>query len=344
MLTGLWLLALCLPPGSGFGEAATRGTQAYDRAAAKLKYRRPETSPQPPGNGTSPARVELGKLLFFDPRLSGSGLISCATCHNPSFAWGDAMDRAVGWQMKRLVRRTPTILNVAWADTLFWDGRAASLEEQAVGPIASPDEMNVPIEDVLKKIRSLAGYRTLFQKAYPAESDSVNKDTLAKAIASFERTVVSSKAPFDEWIEGREQAIPESAKLGFDVFNTRGNCSRCHTGWNFSDDGFHDLGISTADPGRGKFFPGKEDMQFTFKTPTLRNVARRAPYMHDGSVDTLEAVIELYDKGPRIHRESISPDFVKLNLSADEKRELIDFLSTLTSQDRPVELPLLPVR
>jgi cytochrome c peroxidase len=314
----------------------------YERSVTKLKYVRPAEVPQPVGNRITAERAELGKSLFFDPRLSGSGLISCGSCHNPSFDWGDGMDRAVGWQMKRLGRRTPTILNTAWAESLFWDGRAGSLEEQALSPIAAKDEMNLPIERAVARIESIEGYRILFTRAYPGEK--LGKDTLAKAIATFERTVVSAKAPFDEWIDGNEQAIPESAKRGFDLFNTKANCNRCHGGWNFTDDGFHDLGIAKEDHGRGKLLPQKGDVQFTFKTPTLRNVARRAPYMHDGSVETIEAVIDLYDKGPGIHRESISPDFLKLNLTAVQRKELIEFLSTLTSRDRAVEYPILPVQ
>ncbi len=316
--------------------------ERYDRNTAKTKYIRPAAVPDPPGNRMTAERVQLGKALFFDPRLSGSGLISCGSCHNPSFAWGDGMARAVGWQMKQLDRRTPTILNTGWAESLFWDGRAGSLEEQALGPIGSADEMNGgPIETVIPKLVAIRGYRDGFARAYPGEG--ISKESIAKAIASFERTVISARAPFDDWIAGREPAISESAKRGFDLFNTKANCAKCHTGWNFTDDGFHDLGISRTDPGRGKFLPQKADSQFTFKTPTLRNVVERAPYMHDGSVTTLDAVIDLYDKGPEVKRESISPDFLKLNLTVAEKRDLMAFLHTLSSLDPAVEFPRLPL-
>src|SRR5450631_2380943 len=133
----------------GLASMGAQASESYNRSMAKAKYSRPASAPQPEGNRLTPERVQLGKALFFDPRLSGSGLISCGSCHNPSFAWGDGLERAVGWRMKRLARRTPTILNTAWAETLFWDGRASSLEEQATGPIASPDEMNASLESVI---------------------------------------------------------------------------------------------------------------------------------------------------------------------------------------------------
>jgi cytochrome c peroxidase len=303
-------------------------------------YERPKAIIAPGENAYSPEREMLGRSLFFDPRLSGSNWISCATCHNPAMSWGDGLPKAIGHGMQELGRRTPTILNLAWSEVFFWDGRATSLEEQAVGPIAAPGEMNMPLDKMVAKVRSVPGYKSLFARAFPEES--VDEKTVAKAIANFERTIVSAKAPFDEWLEGNENAVSEEAKRGFMLFNTKANCAKCHGGWRFTDDSFHDIGIGGADQGRGKFFESVGAMQFAFKTPGLRNTDQRAPYMHDGSENTLEDVIELYQVGGRVRRASLSPEIRPLNLTEQEKRDLIAFLKTLTSIDRAIEVPTLP--
>jgi cytochrome c peroxidase len=162
-----------------------------------------------------------------------------------------------------------------------------------------------------------------------------------RALATFERTIVSGSAPFDEWVAGREFAISPSAKRGFDLFNTKAACEKCHSGWNFTDNGFHDTGIAGPDKGRGEQLP-LEAMQYAFKTPTLRNATRRDPYMHNGSEATLEDVIELYDRGGREKRPSLAPEIVPLHLTEQEKRDLIAFLATLTSEDKPIAIPVLP--
>src|SRR4051794_14915566 len=203
----------------GFNAAQTTNTRAagmgsYSRTEAKAAYQRPANIPFPPENTYSRDRELLGRTLFFDPRLSGAGNLACANCHNPGLAWGDGLPRAIGHGGKLLRRRTPTILNGAWADLLFWDGRAESLEEQALAPVGSPDEMNLPLVDMVARVRSIDGYRSLFENAYPGEA--IAEGTIAKAIATFERTVVSGKAPFDRWIAGDESALSEQAKRGFD--------------------------------------------------------------------------------------------------------------------------------
>jgi cytochrome c peroxidase len=241
--------------------------------------------------------------------------------------------------MQQLGRRTPTVLNTAWASSLFWDGRAATLEEQALGPITSPGEMNMDMSGMLEKIKAVEGYRQMFAKAYPGEP--ISEQTVAKAIATYERTLVSGKAPFDEWIEGDDDAISPAAKRGFAIFNGKGNCAACHSTWRFTDDSFHDIGVPGEDIGRGKFLK-LDTMQYAFKTPTLRNVDQRAPYMHDGSEATLAEVIALYDKGGRVKRASLSPEMKPLNLTAAEKLDLEAFLHSLTSQDGPVLLVSLP--
>lgn len=310
-----------------------------DTSSVRAKYLRPVAVPVPADNVITPERVLLGKTLFFDPRLSVSSFISCATCHNPGFGWSDGLPKGIGHGMKELGRHTPTILNSAFGDLMFWDGRADSLEAQALGPIQSAAEMNMPLEQVVERLCSISGYKPMFERAYPNEG--ISEKTIAKAIASFERTVVTGDAPFDRWVKGDDSAISESAKRGFSLFNGKARCAQCHSGWNFSDSGFHDIGVADDDPGRGKLLK-LEAMQHAFKTPTLRNATLRAPYMHNGSEATLEAVVEFYDKGGNAHRPSLASEMARLDLSATDKADLIEFLRTLTSPEPPVTVPLLP--
>jgi len=323
---------------STIGE--TPGKPASELARLKAGYRRPGSIPFPADNRYTPERERLGRTLFFDPRLSRSGWIACATCHNPGFSWGDALPRAIGHGMKTLDRRTPTILNLAWAEAAFWDGRAATLEEQALGPIEAPGEMSMPLGEMLSRIRAIPGYRHLFTVAYPDEG--ITKETVAKAIATFERTVVSAEAPFDRWVRGKEDAISDAARRGFVLFNTKARCNTCHSDWRFTDDSFHDIGLPTRDRGRGEILEGIEVMEHAFKTPTLRNVDHRGPYMHDGSLATLEEVIDLYDRGGQVKRPSLSREIRPLHLTAREKADLVAFLKTLTSADPPPFVPTLP--
>ena len=287
----------------------------------------------------TPEKVALGQMLFFDPRLSGSGAISCATCHNPALGWSDALPKGIGHMGGRLGRHTPTILNVAYGEPYFWDGRAATLEDQAKGPLTSAAEMNMPAEGAVSKILSIPGYVTAFAYAFPGKAVSV--DTIAAAIASYERTVVSSSAPFDKWVAGDETTVSASAKRGFALFNGKANCAVCHSGWRMTDDGFHDIGISGTDLGRAKVSPGIVQLEYAFKTPTLRNINQRAPYMHDGSLATLSAVIDHYDNG-FVNRPSLDPQMHRLELTPMEKADLLAFLNTLTSVDTPAVVPVLP--
>jgi cytochrome c peroxidase len=312
----------------------------YDREAMKATFMRPAEIPFPADNAFTPERAALGKALFFDPRLSGSNAISCASCHNPAFSWGDALPKGIGHGSKPVGRRTPTILNTAFAELLFWDGRAGSLEEQALGPISAPGEMNLPQDQLVDKLKSIAGYEEMFAAAYPGESISL--ETIGKAIATFERTVISGAAPFEAWIAGDESAISESAKRGFDLFNTKASCVQCHAGWNFTDNGFHDIGLADSDVGRGAHLPEIESMHHAFKTPTLRNVAHRAPFMHDGSEKTMEDVVLFYNRGGAARRPSLSPEIKPLSLDQQEMDDLCNFLRTLTSHDEPVHIPTLP--
>ena len=309
------------------------------RSDWKKKYARPSTIPFPGDNGFSKEKELLGRTLFFDPRLSGSRSIACSNCHNPGFAWGDGLPKAIGTDMKVLGRRSPTILNVAWTDLLFWDGRADSLEQQALSPIAAPGEMNQSLDGMVSTIQAIPEYSPLFAKAYPAEP--ISPVTVAKALATFERTIVSARAPFDEWIGGRENAISDDAKSGFDLFNGSAGCAKCHSEWIFTDGGFHDIGLEGSDPGRARNLH-LAAMQNAFKTPTLRNIDRRGPYMHDGSEPTLEQVIAFYDQGGKARRPSLAPEIKPLNLTLEEKKQLVEFLKTLTSIDAPAVVPMLP--
>jgi cytochrome c peroxidase len=306
----------------------------------KAHYARPASIPFPDDNPYSDAKYELGRKLFFDPRLSGSGVTSCATCHNPAFNWGDGLAKGVGQAHKPLGRKTPTILNLAWDSLYFWDGRAGSMEQQALMPISSPAEMNMPHDVMIKRLDGVPAYRPLFLKAFPGDAAPISTANIARAIATFERKVVSGTAPFDRWLAGDEKAISASAKHGFELFNGKANCAACHSGWNFSDGSFHDIGLPDEDVGRGKILP-LPTMKHAFKTMGLRNIAQRYPYMHDGSLPTLAAVIDHYD-GKFTRRDSLD-DFMKpLNLDPQERADLIAFLQTLTSDDAPVAIPVLP--
>jgi cytochrome c peroxidase len=241
--------------------------------------------------------------------------------------------------MAQLGRHSPTIINAAWGSIFMWDGRLANLEEQALGPIQSPGEMNMPVEKLMERLAGIPEYKPLFDAAFPNEGMKI--PTLAKAIATYERTVVSERAPFDAWIDGNEKAISEDAKRGFALFNGKAQCSACHEGWNFTNEGFQDIGLPSEDVGRGQFVPGVIKMQHAFKTPSLREITRRSPFMHDGSLATLEAVVEHYDHGG-VDRPSRSDLMRPLGLTAQEKADVVAFLKTLTSDLSPTSVPVLP--
>ncbi len=317
-------------------ELPSKATASLD--ALKAQYRRPASIPFPKENPYTPQKMLLGKKLYFDTRLSVTSAQSCASCHNPGFGWGDGLAVGVGYGMAKLGRHSPTVVNAAWGAVFMWDGRLANLEEQALGPIQSPGEMNMPIEQLMARLVSIAEYKPLFAEAFPGEDMSAK--TLAKAIATYERTIVSERAPFDDWIEGNEQAISEDAKRGFALFNGKAQCSSCHEGWNFTNDGFQDIGLPSEDVGRGKYLAVLK-MQHAFKTPGLREITRRSPYMHDGSIATLEQVVEHYDGGG-VERRSRSDLIKPLNLTSQEKSDLVAFLRTLTSNLDPTGVPVLP--
>jgi cytochrome c peroxidase len=304
----------------------------------RLEYRHPNKTPFPEDNPYSEAKAALGRSLFFDPILSGSRLRSCASCHNPSLSWGDGRARAIG--DGQMSRRTPTALNLAWVTRTGWDGKFRDVEAFTFGPITSPLNMNAPEATVIERLMSIPGYVHLFSAAFG--EGPITRAKIELSLATFERSIVSTTAPFDRWVMGDEAAIDHAAKRGFALFNGRARCSECHSGWAFTDGSFHDIGTAEGDDvGRGRLFPTSVKLRYAFKTPTLRDVARRAPYMHDGSVPTLEEVIALYDRGG-IERPSRSELIAPLRLTQAEKADLVAFLKTLTGEPEPTSLPVLP--
>jgi len=321
---------------------ATFADSAKDRriAAWLADYRRPAALPFPEDNPYSTAKAELGRMLFFDPLLSASGSRSCASCHNPGLSWGDGLARSVGDGHTSMALRAPTLLNVAWTLRLGWDGKFRDLEAVTFAAITGTGNMNLPEAKAVGRVAANPGYARAFAKAF--DGGGVTRQNIELALATYERTIVSNEAPFDRWRDGDEAAVSEAAKRGFVLFNGRARCSGCHSGWAFTDNSFHDIGTAEGDDiGRGRLFPTSIKLRYAFKVPTLRDVARRAPYMHDGSVSTLEAVIDLYDRGG-IDRPSRSALIRPLGLTADEKADLAAFLRTLTSPPQVVPVPTLP--
>ena len=328
LVLGLWA-------GASFSSDASP-----ERAVWREKYRRPGEIPFPERNPYSEAKFKLGRMLFFDPLLSGSEARACATCHNPGLSWGDGLPRAIGEKQAAMQLRTPTLLNVAWTEQLGWDGHFRNLESVAFGPILSPGNMNMQEPRLISRLSAIPGYVSAFYESFG--EGAITRQKIELALATFERSIVSGEAPFDRWIKGDERAISEQAKRGFDLFNGKANCAACHTGWAFTDNSFHDIGVARADDlGRGKLFPKSVKLQHAFKTPTLRDVARRAPYMHDGSVATLDAVIDLYDRGGT-GRPSRADEIKPLGLTSTEKVDLIAFLQTLSGKPEPLSVPPLP--
>lgn len=311
------------------------GALADDTTMDELKsgYRRAMTPPV--GNA---ALVELGRDLFFDPVISSTGQTSCATCHRPESAYSinEPHSRTDSGQLT--FRRTQTLLGIGHARPPFdWDGRAATLEAQAVSSIGIgsmslfPSKTPVKVDEIMARLRGKDGYVVKFKAAFA--DGTIKIDNVVTALAAFQRTIEPGEAPFDRFVEGDDNAISGAAKRGFLLFNGKGGCAQCHGGWRFTDDLFHDIGISTSDLGRGAELKKNGKMQYAFKTPTLRQVAQRAPYMHDGSMTTLRDVMLHYVKGG-IDRPSRSSKMAPVALSPAEQDDLIAFLETL-SEDRP---------
>lgn len=299
----------------------------------------PELS-HPDDNPPTAEKIALGKQLYFDPRLSADKTISCASCHDPQKGWSNGEQFATGVGQLKGGRNSPTIINSAYNMFQFWDGRAGSLEEQALGPIQNPIEMNMTLDAVVGRLNKVEGYRRQFKKVFG--SPEITSENIAKAIAAYERTVLSGDAPYDRYQEGDQEALSPAAKRGMDLFFGKAHCSACHTGPNFTDNAFHNVGIGMdadqPDVGRQAISKLGGD-RGSFKTPTLREIARTAPYMHDGSLKTLEEVVEHYDKGG-IANEFLDEEIFPLNLTEQEKQDLITFLKDgLSSPDYPLHKP-----
>jgi len=296
--------------------------------------------PVPADNPQSPAKIELGKRLFFDTRLSGDSSSSCSTCHSPDKGFTDWLPRSKGFKGVLLRRNSPTVLNAAFNTAQFWDGRAATLDEQCKGPLLSPDEMNMVDEThLIARLNAVPEYRRDFQTVFNA---GPSLDNVARAVAAFERTLITPNARFDQYMQGNKKALTDQEKRGLVVFFGRGACSECHKGANFTDNLYHNLG-TTAVKGNpedlGRFeITKKEEDRGAFKTPSIRNVTMTAPFMHDGSSATLEDVVEFYDRGGGDGPIKDKLIF-KLSLSIQEKADLVAFLKTLTGTLPHVEVP-----
>lgn len=297
----------------------------------------------PADNTWSKEKEELGKKLYFDPRLSGSNWISCATCHNPGLGWGDGLPRTIGDGQKELGRHAPTIINSGYFDLQMWDGRKKSLEDQAKGPIAAKVEMNQDYDELIRELKALPGYVKRFDAVFGKSSLTI--DNIAKAIATFERSIVSKNAPYDKYWAGDKSAMSQSAVNGMNLFFGKAKCSICHNGPVFTDSGFHNIGVKAAGPLKvdlGRYNESKVDFdKGAFKTPGLRSISQSAPYMHNGTETTLEAVIEFYDRGGDV-KENLSPFITPLGLTAKEKKDLFEFLKALDGEPIRVTFPDLP--
>lgn len=278
-------------------------------------------------------KEQLGELLFFDPILSSNNQISCASCHKPEFAFSDTVALSSGVDGKKGTRNTPSAMNMAARSFFFHDGRAETLEEQAIGPIENPVEMNLPIYEAERKLSESEFYKTAFKNIY---NNLPSKENITDAIAAYERTLESAGTPFDKYMQGDESAINESAKRGQIIFNEKGKCFDCHFGPDFTGDEFRNIGLYNAkelnDVGRYEITKDSADLG-KFKVPGLRNISVTAPYMHNGMFNTLEEVIDFYNNPEKFVTGSINTDTLiqkPINLTLLEKKDLLEFLYTLT--------------
>jgi len=286
----------------------------------------------PPGNPPSSLKIHLGKELYFDPRLSADGTVSCATCHDPALGWSDEGPTSKGIRGQFGGRRAPPVSNAAYNSLQFWDGRSPSLEDQAKGPIQNPVEMGNTHQAMIQTVSGISGYEDEFKAVFG--EGPITVDQVADAIAAFERTVVTTDSRFDRYARGDQNALTRLEKQGLEIFNGKGHCTACHWGPHFSDGRFHNLGVPPKDPknpdvGRYEITKDPRDMG-AFKTPTVRDASRRAPYLHDGSEKTLESLIDFYDRGGG-KNPNLDPLMVPLGLNQHEKEALVAFIKALDS-------------
>ncbi len=302
--------------------------QAEQVQPALTEYERPLKAASPAFNPPSKAKITLGEKLFFETRLSGSNTMSCASCHKPNYAWTDPRRLSIGETGEERLRRTPTLEDVGWNAGFARDGRIETLEGFILGPIAHPKEMNQNLETLQLELGNVPAYRKLFYQAF--ETPKISLDHVTQSLAAFIRTITSGTSKFDHWVSGDQAAIGPSAKAGFALFTGKAGCVACHSGWRFTDQKLHDIGLKSHDLGRGQIEPDNLKAQYAFKTPSLRNVANRAPYMHDGSMRSLADVIDFYTR-PVVPRNSLSPHRHHVELSYKEKRNLLEFMLSLTN-------------
>ena len=337
LLALLLVASSALALGAGSEPPATEGSDGFDVRALDAMKSLPgglaPTKPvvEPADNPSTPAKIELGRRLFFDTNLSGDRSMSCGSCHNPALGYADAKPRAHGFKGKELRRHTPTVLNAALFEPQFWDGRAQGLEAQAKGPLLSPDEMNLAgASEVEARLRESRDYRHRFHDVFGTEP---TLEDAARAIAAYERTLVLGTTRFDRYASGDKAALGEAEKRGLLVFVGKANCTACHSGANFADGKFHSLGIPAHNPAvidEGRIaVTGDPADRAAFKTPTLRGLAYTAPYMHDGSLATLEEVVDYYDHGGGDGPNKSKLVF-ELGLTPQEKSDLVEFLVSLS--------------
>jgi len=293
--------------------------------------------PEIKDNKATTDKIELGKMLFFEPRISKSGFISCNSCHNVGMGGADFQETSTGHGWKRGPRNAPTVLNSVFNVAQFWDGRAKDLAEQAKGPVQASVEMNNTPENVVKTLKSMPEYVKLFKKAFPADESPVTFDNMAKAIEVFEATLITPNSRFDKYLNGDANALNEIERAGLDLFIEHG-CDSCHSGINLGGDGYYTMGvikrpadeIMIGDKGRIKITRAKKD-EFAFKSPSLRNIELTPPYFHSGVVwDLREAVSVMQDAQ------------IRTTLSDDEIDKIVKFLKTTTGVQPKVEYPILP--
>jgi len=286
----------------------------------------------PPDNPPTREKVELGRHLYFDARLSAAGDVSCATCHHPDLGFTDNLPVSTGHRGQHGTRSAPTVLNSTYSYLQFWDGRAATLEEQALGPIENPVEMGNTKEGLVAALTRLPEYGPRFAAAFG--DPAVTPERVAQAIASYERTVLSGNSKWDRFMAGDAAAMSEPERRGWELFKGKAQCTLCHAGQTFSDSDFHNLGvgIGRSDPDLGRFAVTKVDKdRGAFKTPTVRDITKTAPYMHDGSHKTLEEVVAFYNKGGERNRW-LDPKIRPLGLTPGEIQDLIVFMRALDGE------------
>jgi cytochrome c peroxidase len=297
----------------------------------------------PQDNPWSQAKEDLGKLLYFDPRLSGDNSISCASCHHPNKGWSDGQPRAIGFGGKELGRHSPTIINSGYFEVQMWDGRAPTLEAQAKGPIQASGEMNQKADELIEELGAIEEYRERFSKVFG--DSGITFDNIANAIATFERSVISTNSAYDKYMQGDERTMSPAAVNGMKLFFGKAKCSICHNGPALTDSGFHNIGVKqhgplTEDLGRFNISKDESD-KGAFKTPGLRSISQSAPYMHDGSEATLKDVVDFYNRGGDVAKNR-SAFITPLELSDQEVLELVEFLKALDGEPINATIPKLP--